>query len=144
MRDDAPDREVAHAAVLVARGRRVTVLSGAGVSTDSGIPDFRGPQGVWTRNPAAERLSSLQAYVSDPEVRREAWRQRATHPVWTARPAEVGDAGVRGHPRAAEHGHAPGAGDELRRVRHLPVRSVVTHAHTVACSLDRVACVTHA
>jgi NAD-dependent deacetylase len=86
MSDDAPDQDVASAADLVARARRVTVLSGAGVSTDSGIPDFRGPQGVWTRNPAAERLSSLQAYVSDPEVRREAWRQRAAHPVWDARP----------------------------------------------------------
>ena len=82
--DEDPD--VASAADLLARAERVTVLTGAGVSTDSGIPDFRGPQGVWTRNPAAERLSSLQAYVEDPEVRREAWRQRAVHPIWDAQP----------------------------------------------------------
>jgi NAD-dependent deacetylase len=86
--DDRDDRDdpVERAADLLARARRVTVLTGAGVSTDSGIPDFRGPQGVWTRNPAAERLATLQAYVEDPEVRRESWRQRAVHPVWDARP----------------------------------------------------------
>ncbi|GAA4894578.1 SIR2 family NAD-dependent protein deacylase [Actinomycetospora straminea] len=82
----AEDADVARAADLLARAERVTVLTGAGVSTDSGIPDFRGPQGVWTRDPSAERLSTLQAYVSDPEVRRESWRQRAVHPVWRARP----------------------------------------------------------
>jgi NAD-dependent deacetylase len=83
---DEQDEELTRAADLLARARRVTVLTGAGVSTDSGNPDFRGPQGVWTRNPAAERLATLQAYVEDPEVRRESWRQRAAHPVWEARP----------------------------------------------------------
>jgi NAD-dependent deacetylase len=66
---------------------RVVALTGAGISTDSGIPDFRGPQGVWTRDPKAERLSTLQAYVADPEVRRTAWRLRLEHPAWTARPS---------------------------------------------------------
>jgi len=64
----------------------ITVLTGAGISTDSGIPDFRGPNGVWTKNPAAERMSDLRYYVSDPEVRQRAWQSRKTHPAWTAVP----------------------------------------------------------
>lgn len=55
---------------------RVVVLSGAGISTDSGIPDFRGPRGLWTRNPGAEKMATLDHYMGDPEVRRRAWRGR--------------------------------------------------------------------
>ena len=65
---------------------RIVALTGAGISTESGIPDFRGPKGVWTTNPKAERLSNIHYYMSDPEVRRLAWQSRLEHPAWHAAP----------------------------------------------------------
>src|SRR5437899_5161942 len=65
---------------------RIVALTGAGISTESGIPDFRGPQGVWTRDPRAERLSNIHYYMSDPQVRKLSWRSRLDHPAWTAEP----------------------------------------------------------
>ena len=70
----------------IAGAERVVVLTGAGISTDSGIPDFRGPQGVWTKDPQAEKQATLQHYVADPEVRRRAWRSRLESPAWRATP----------------------------------------------------------
>lgn len=70
----------------LATSRSTVVLTGAGISTESGIPDFRGPDGVWTRDPEAERLSNIGYYVADPAIRREAWQRRAEHPAWGARP----------------------------------------------------------
>ena len=64
----------------------VTVLTGAGISTDSGIPDFRGPSGIWTKDPGAQRMVDIQVYASDPEVRRRAWQRRRAHEAWTAQP----------------------------------------------------------
>jgi NAD-dependent deacetylase len=70
----------------VSTSTRIVALTGAGISTESGIPDFRGPQGLWTKNPKAERLSNIHHYMSDPEVRRLAWQSRLEHPAWTASP----------------------------------------------------------
>jgi len=70
----------------VGEAKRVVVLTGAGISTESGIPDFRGPQGVWTKDPEAEKLSDIRYYVADPAIRRKSWQSRLGHPAWTARP----------------------------------------------------------
>jgi NAD-dependent deacetylase len=68
----------------IERATRIVALTGAGISTDSGIPDFRGPQGVWTKDPKAEKLSNIHYYMSDPEVRKLSWKTRVDHPAWRA------------------------------------------------------------
>ena len=80
------DRAVQNARRLIEDARHIVVLTGAGISTDSGIPDFRGPQGLWTRNPEAEKMATLQHYVADREVRKRAWRNRLESPAMTAEP----------------------------------------------------------
>ena len=71
---------------LVRDAERITAFTGAGISTDSGIPDFRGPNGLWTKNPLAEKTSTLSYYLNDAEVRKIAWQNRARTMAWTAEP----------------------------------------------------------
>lgn len=78
--------EMKQAAAWLQEARRIVVLSGAGLSTDSGIPDFRGPNGLWTKNPDAEKASTLQHYLADPELRKRAWQNRLAAPAFTASP----------------------------------------------------------
>jgi NAD-dependent deacetylase len=84
-----PATTLSRARELVASASRIVALTGAGVSTDSGIPDFRGPDGVWTRNPANQKLSTLQAYVASREVREQVWQLRLRHPAWQATPNDA-------------------------------------------------------
>ena len=77
---------IEEARLIIAEARRITVFSGAGISTDSGIPDFRGPNGTWTKNPEAEKVATLSHYLNDPEIRRIAWRNRLVSPAWSAVP----------------------------------------------------------
>jgi NAD-dependent deacetylase len=70
----------------IADAQRLVVLCGAGISTDSGIQDFRGPNGLWTKDPDAEKRANLHYYVNDPAVRRGAWRARLDAPYFRAEP----------------------------------------------------------
>jgi len=83
---NAADDDINRIAGWLQNARYVTVLTGAGISTDSGIPDFRGPNGVWTKNPDAEKTATLRYYLSDPEIRRKAWQNRINSGMWNAEP----------------------------------------------------------
>lgn len=87
MYEELPDPLLmAEAVNLIRDAQRIVVLTGAGISTDSGIPDFRGPDGLWTKNPLAEKTSNIEYYISNPEVRKVAWQGRAVPGRWSAEP----------------------------------------------------------
>jgi NAD-dependent deacetylase len=81
-----PDDALATIASWLHDAPYVVALTGAGISTESGIPDFRGPQGVWTKNPEAEKTATLGYYMSDPEIRRRSWQNRVKAEFFTAEP----------------------------------------------------------
>ena len=68
--EPTPDEALDLVRSWVREAERIAVLTGAGISTESGIQDFRGPKGLWTQNPGAEKMATLQHYLADPEVRR--------------------------------------------------------------------------
>jgi NAD-dependent deacetylase len=112
----------------IAEAQRIVVLTGAGISTDSGIPDFRGPQGLWTRNPKAEKLSDIRYYMSDPEVRRLAWQSRLEHTAWTAQPNTGHKALVELERRGKLHALITQNIDELHQLAgHAPDKVIEVH-----------------
>ncbi|EYT83013.1 NAD-dependent deacetylase [Streptomyces andamanensis] len=128
----------------------VALLSGAGISTDSGIPDYRGPNGVWRKDPEAEKLVTYAYYMGDPEIRRRSWRLRRKNRALTAEPnaahravAELERAGV---PVRVITQNVDGlhqlAGMPARKVLELhgSVRSVVcTRCHARGSMADALA-----
>lgn len=84
--DEGLDPSARIARELLRSATSVAVLTGAGISTDSGIPDFRGPNGLWTKDPGAERLATIQHYVADPDTRRRSWQWRLEGSMFTAEP----------------------------------------------------------
>ena len=120
----------------VEEAHRVVALTGAGISTDSGIPDFRGPRGVWTKNPRAEKLSDIRYYLADPEVRKASWRARLEHPAWNATPNRGHLALVELERRGKLHALVTQNIDELhQRAGNSPEKVIEVHGtmHKVVC-----------
>jgi NAD-dependent deacetylase len=121
--------------------RRITALTGAGISTDSGIPDYRGPQGVWTRDPDAEKLATLSYYVADPEIRRRAWLMRrdmrARQPRPNAGHAALADLERQGRLRAIVTQNVDGlhqaAGSSPERV--VEIHGTVHEVQCLTCAV---------
>ena len=106
---DELERQIERVRAWVDESDHVVVLTGAGISTDSGIPDFRGPNGVWTRDPEAEKRATLQHYMADPQIRRRAWRDRLEHAAWTAEP----NAGHRAITELEQRGSSTGSSPRM-------------------------------
>ena len=68
----AQDPEIVALARMIGEAGRVVVFTGAGISTESGIPDFRSPGGLWTRNAPID----FADFISSHDARRETWRRR--------------------------------------------------------------------
>ena len=120
----------------VGAAERVVLLTGAGISTESGIPDFRGPQGLWTRDPEAEKLSDIRYYMSDPEIRKKAWQARLVHPAWEARPNAGHEAIVALERRGKLHALITQNIDGLhQKAGNSPERVIEVHGtvHKVVC-----------
>ena len=120
----------------VSSAKRIVVLTGAGISTESGIPDFRGPNGLWTRDPEAEKLSDIRYYVADSEIRKRAWQKRLSNPAWTAQPNAGHHAIVELERRGQLHALVTQNIDGLhKKAGNSPERVIEVHGtmHSVLC-----------
>jgi len=126
--------ELDHIAEMLRNANHVVVLTGAGISTESGIRDFRGPNGLWTKDPTAEKTATLDYYMGDPEVRRRAWQNRVNGNYFSAEPNPAHHALVDLEQKGALHflvtqnvdglHHAAGQSPEIGVEIHGNVREV--------------------
>lgn len=110
---------------LVAAARRIVFVTGAGISTAAGIPDFRGPNGLWTKNPKAEKLAHIDHYLNDPEVRELAWQARLSSAAWEARPTDAHRAITEVHARGQAVGLVTQNVDGLHQAAGTPAADVI-------------------
>jgi NAD-dependent deacetylase len=121
---------------LVRRAARIAVLTGAGISTESGIRDFRGPNGLWTKNPDAEKAATLQHYVADPEFRKQSWRNRTEQNFFAAEP----NAGHRALVDLERSGKLIAVITQNVDGLHLDAGSTPTLVHELHGTVHRVKC----
>jgi NAD-dependent deacetylase len=115
----------------------VAILSGAGISTDSGIPDYRGPNGLWRRDPEAEKLVTYDFYMADPEIRRRSWLMRRDSPTLRARPNAAHEAVARLERAGVPVRVITQNVDGLQQLAGMPARKVLElhgTARTVVCT----------
>ena len=132
------DHQIAELARVIERARHAVVFTGAGISTESGIPDFRSPGGIWTKMAPID----FSDFLSSEEARRETWRRRfAADDTWqNARPN-------RGHRAVAELVRRGAAVavitqniDGLHQASGVPAEQVIelhgnsTYAHCLDCA----------
>ncbi len=132
------DHQIAELARLIERARQAVVFTGAGISTESGIPDFRSPGGIWTRMAPID----FSDFLASEEARRETWRRRfEADDMWRgARPN-------RGHRAVAELVSRSTAAavitqniDGLHQASGIPAEQVIelhgnsTYAHCLDCA----------
>ncbi|WP_432038066.1 SIR2 family NAD-dependent protein deacylase [Streptomyces cucumeris] len=116
----------------------VAILSGAGISTDSGIPDYRGPQGLWRQDPEAEKLVTYASYMTDPEIRRRSWLMRRDSEALRARPNGAHEAVVRLERSGVPVRVITQNVDGLHQLAGLPARKVLElhgTARVVQCTV---------
>jgi len=122
---------------FIAAADRIAVLTGAGISTGSGIPDFRGPNGVWTTRPETMKLVHIEDYVRDPQVRVRAWRERMDHPAWIAQPnaghAALADLERRGSLLALMTQNIDGLHQEAGSKKVLELHGTIWLARCLSC-----------
>ena len=132
---DAPPAEGVDALIALARPcRRIVAFTGAGISTESGIPDYRGPGGVWER----QAPPTLGDFRTNPETRRAYWEQRrARYPTLAAAQPNAGHSALVALARAGRlHAVITQNIDGLhQKAGHDPTRVIELHgsAHTVRC-----------
>ena len=132
------DHQIAELARVIERARHAVVFTGAGISTESGIPDFRSPGGIWTKMAPID----FSDFLASEEARRETWRRRfAADDTWqNARPN-------RGHRAVAELVRRGAAVavitqniDGLHQASGVPAEQVIelhgnsTYAHCLDCA----------
>ncbi|WP_112466798.1 SIR2 family NAD-dependent protein deacylase [Streptomyces triticisoli] len=115
----------------------VAILSGAGISTDSGIPDYRGPNGLWRKDPEAEKLVTYGYYMNDPDIRRRSWQMRRKNRTLQAEPnaahRAVADLEQAGVPVRVITQNVDG----LHQLAGMPARKVLElhgTVHSVVCT----------